>query len=99
MSFSSRYSALDQQPSMYLALKIPNSDFQSQFSMSEIIQILPKFSLQSIKSGPQLILMTFFVSNFFSKLGVDVQKIFLSTKVLFPIQLTQGLMRKLLKNL
>ena len=52
-----------------------NSDFQSQFSMSKIIRILPIFfSLKNIKSGAQLILMTLFVyCHFWSTLFTKIR--------------------------
>ena len=53
--------------------KLQNFDFQSQFSMSKIIRILPFFLLKDIKSGTQLILMTLFVyHHFWSTLFTEV---------------------------
>ena len=71
--------------------KVRKMDFQSQFSMSNIIQIFLFFSLKNINLDMHFLLLTFFdIINFFSfllmKLGQifdEVAKLGLSAQVVY----------------
>ena len=60
----------DQRSILNLAVKIAkSSDFQSQFSMSKIIRIIPKkFSLKNMKLGARLLLLTHLFNVIFETL-------------------------------